>query len=153
MKQNELDLLHRYLDGAITPEELEALEDLLRNSAEARATLAAAQAAVEKAERDLARTQVRAPFDGRVREQSIGVGQFVSRADLLRPLGMSSSQAAVELAHGPWWIDRLVLAPCPPGNIHEDNRHEADRNKCDHSALLDTWGTVSIHRETRCVAF
>ncbi len=39
MKQNELDLLHRYLDGAITPEELESLEDLLRNSAEARATL------------------------------------------------------------------------------------------------------------------
>jgi hypothetical protein len=39
MKQNELDLLHRYLDGAITPEELETLEDLLRNSAEARATL------------------------------------------------------------------------------------------------------------------
>ncbi len=39
MKQSELDLLHRYLDGAITPEELETLEDLLRNSAEARATL------------------------------------------------------------------------------------------------------------------
>ena len=28
MKQDEIDLLHRYLDGAITPEELEALEDL-----------------------------------------------------------------------------------------------------------------------------
>lgn len=39
MKQNELDLLHRYLDGVITPGELEALEDLLRNSADARATL------------------------------------------------------------------------------------------------------------------
>jgi len=39
MNENELNLLHRYLDGAITPEELETLEDLLRNSAEARATL------------------------------------------------------------------------------------------------------------------
>jgi hypothetical protein len=39
MKQNELDLLHRYLDGAITPDELESLEDLLRSSAEARSTL------------------------------------------------------------------------------------------------------------------
>ena len=39
MKQNELDLLHRYLDGAITPEELESLEGLLRASAEARAML------------------------------------------------------------------------------------------------------------------
>jgi len=39
VKQNELDLLHRYLDGAITPKELELLEDLLRDSAEARAML------------------------------------------------------------------------------------------------------------------
>ena len=39
MKQNELDLLHRYLDGAITPEEFESLEDVLRSSAEARTTL------------------------------------------------------------------------------------------------------------------
>jgi len=39
MKQNELDLLHRYLDGAITPDELESLEDLLRTSAEARSTM------------------------------------------------------------------------------------------------------------------
>ncbi|MDV6031526.1 MAG: hypothetical protein F9B45_15815 [Phycisphaera sp. RhM] len=39
MNNDELNLLHRYLDGAITPEELESLEDLLRTSAEARATL------------------------------------------------------------------------------------------------------------------
>ena len=39
MKKNELDLLHRYLDGAINPEELETLESLLRDSAEARSTL------------------------------------------------------------------------------------------------------------------
>ena len=39
MKNEELDLLHRYLDGAITPDELEPLEDLLRTSEEARVTL------------------------------------------------------------------------------------------------------------------
>ena len=39
MTENELHLLHRYLDGAITPEELDSLEELLRSSAEARATL------------------------------------------------------------------------------------------------------------------
>ena len=39
MTENELNLLHRYLDGAITPEELESLEELLRGSADARATL------------------------------------------------------------------------------------------------------------------
>ena len=39
MNEDELNLLHRYLDGAITPEELESLENLLRDSAEARAAL------------------------------------------------------------------------------------------------------------------
>jgi hypothetical protein len=39
MNEDEFELLHRYLDGAITPEELESLEDLLRSSADARATL------------------------------------------------------------------------------------------------------------------
>ena len=39
MNKDELNLLHRYLDGAITPDELESLEDLLRTSAEARSTL------------------------------------------------------------------------------------------------------------------
>jgi len=39
MTENELTLLHRYLDGAMTPEELESLEKLLRGSLEARATL------------------------------------------------------------------------------------------------------------------
>jgi ferric-dicitrate binding protein FerR (iron transport regulator) len=39
MTENELNLLHRYLDVAITPNELASLEELLRRSAEARATL------------------------------------------------------------------------------------------------------------------
>lgn len=38
-----------------------------------------AQAALELAERDLERTRMKAPFDGRVREESVGVGQFVTR--------------------------------------------------------------------------
>ncbi|WP_197231266.1 FecR domain-containing protein [Novipirellula artificiosorum] len=39
MNDDKLSLLHRYLDGAITPEELGQLENLLRSSADARATL------------------------------------------------------------------------------------------------------------------
>lgn len=39
MNEDELNLLHRYLDGAITAEELESLEELLRSNAEARAAL------------------------------------------------------------------------------------------------------------------
>ena len=39
MTENDLALLHRYLDGALAPEELVSLEELLRRDSEARATL------------------------------------------------------------------------------------------------------------------
>jgi RND family efflux transporter MFP subunit len=44
----------------------------------AEASLAEARAALAQVELDLERTVVRAPFDGRVRERSVDVGQFVS---------------------------------------------------------------------------
>ena len=47
--------------------------------AEAKAMLASAEAAYEKAEYDLERTVAKAPFAGRVREKRVDVGQFVSR--------------------------------------------------------------------------
>jgi RND family efflux transporter MFP subunit len=46
---------------------------------DARASLRAAEAALTQAERDLNRTEVRAPYTGRVREKLVDVGQFVSR--------------------------------------------------------------------------
>jgi RND family efflux transporter MFP subunit len=47
--------------------------------AEARAAVDAAKAALERAERDLARTRVRAPYAGRVRSKEVDVGQFVTK--------------------------------------------------------------------------
>jgi RND family efflux transporter MFP subunit len=47
--------------------------------AEARARLAAAEAQLSRAQLDLERTTLRAPFDGRVREESVDAGQFVER--------------------------------------------------------------------------
>ncbi|MDF1754703.1 MAG: efflux RND transporter periplasmic adaptor subunit [Verrucomicrobiales bacterium] len=46
--------------------------------AEAEALLEAAKADVEKAQRDLERTDIRAPFAGRILEQMVDVGQYVS---------------------------------------------------------------------------
>lgn len=43
----------------------------------ARASVAAAEAALERARRDLERTEIRAPYRGRVREKRTDVGQFV----------------------------------------------------------------------------
>lgn len=45
---------------------------------EARAALAAAEAVLEKAERDLARTQIRAPFAGRIRAKLADLGEYVA---------------------------------------------------------------------------
>lgn len=45
----------------------------------AAAELREARAARERAERDLARTELTAPFAGRVREESVDAGQFVNR--------------------------------------------------------------------------
>ncbi len=46
--------------------------------AEARASLAAARATLQDAQLQLDRTEIKAPFDGRVREKSADTGQFVS---------------------------------------------------------------------------
>ena len=43
------------------------------------AGLREAQARLSRAERDIDRTELRAPYDGRVRSKSVDVGQFVSR--------------------------------------------------------------------------
>jgi len=63
---------------------------------DARANVAAARAATEQAKRNLERTHVRAPYDGRVRKRSVGLGQQVGSST---PLGeiFSTSFAEVRL--------------------------------------------------------
>ncbi len=52
----------------------------------AEASLREKRAQLERAERDLTRTQLRAPYAGRVREENVDVGQFVSRGQALARL-------------------------------------------------------------------
>ena len=54
--------------------------DTARRSADvAAANLAESRAALDQARRDLERTQLRAPFDGLVRNEQVDLGQFLSR--------------------------------------------------------------------------
>ncbi len=46
--------------------------------ADARANVSAAEADVEKAHRDLERTQITVPYDGLVRQKAVDIGQFVT---------------------------------------------------------------------------
>jgi RND family efflux transporter MFP subunit len=59
------------------------LDETRREARVAEARRREAAVEVERAARDLDRTRIRAPFDGRVRAQSIDVGQFVSRGTTL----------------------------------------------------------------------
>ncbi len=54
-------------------------EDAERAMSVARANLRDAKAALEEAQRDLKRTEIRAPFRGRVRHETVDVGQFLNR--------------------------------------------------------------------------
>jgi len=49
----------------------------------AEANLLDARAALEQAERDLERTEILAPFDGRIREEQVDIGQFVNRGNVV----------------------------------------------------------------------
>ncbi len=54
-------------------------DDALNRLRIAEASLREARARLQRAERDLDRTTVRAPYDGRVRSERVDVGQFVNR--------------------------------------------------------------------------
>ncbi len=62
--------------GATSAAHLDEAESSARVAA---ANLREARAAREQAELDLARTEVRAPFDGRVRQRHLSAGQFAAR--------------------------------------------------------------------------
>lgn len=68
-------------DGGVAS--VSQLADARRAATVAQANWLDARAAVEQAERDLARTEIRAPFAGRIRDERVDVGQFVNRGAAL----------------------------------------------------------------------
>ncbi len=77
--------------------------------AQARASLAAAEAQLQEARLGLERTRISAPFDGRVRTKSADVGQFVSPGT---PLGEVFGTAAVQIRL-PLTDDQLSMLNIP----------------------------------------
>ncbi len=72
------------------------LENALRAYRVAQAGLQEARASLEQAQRDLTRTEIRAPFTGLVRRESVNIGQFVSRGASIATL-YASADAEVRL--------------------------------------------------------
>jgi RND family efflux transporter MFP subunit len=78
-----------------------ALDEATSHQRVAAAARREAQAAVSQAERDLERTEVVAPFDGRVREKRVDVGQFVGRgAPVARVYGVDYAEVRLPLPDG-----------------------------------------------------
>jgi len=77
--------------------------------AQARASLAAAEAQLQEARLGLERTRISAPFDGRVRTKSADLGQFVSPGT---PLGEVFGTAAVQIRL-PLTDDQLSMLHIP----------------------------------------
>jgi len=93
LEQARTSLRREEAEAALAERQLEELgveaTDLARRVPqveEASARLAAAQADHARAERDLARADLAAPFEGRVRREAVGVGQLVSRGQVLAEL-------------------------------------------------------------------
>ena len=89
--------------------------------AEARAKLASAQADLEAARLDLERTQIKAPFHGRVRARNVGVGQYVSVG---MPLGRVFATDVVEVAL-PLTDMQLAELKLPIGYVAPDGQGPA----------------------------
>ena len=73
----ELERQRRLADRSVASQaRIDDAENAFRVS---RAVLREARARQSRAERDLERTEIRAPYEGRVRSESVDVGQFVQR--------------------------------------------------------------------------
>jgi membrane fusion protein, multidrug efflux system len=80
--------------------------------AEARAMLAAAQAGLEQASRDLERTMIQAPFAGRVSRKHVDAGQFVNRGSpLARIFAVENAEIRLPLS-----LDDLAFLDLPMGS-------------------------------------
>ena len=93
--QAKLRLEQEKAEAAVAAEEWEDLGNggsasplVLREPqvAQTIAALQAAQAILEQAKRDLERTEIKAPFNGRVRHENVDAGQYVSRGVALAQL-------------------------------------------------------------------
>jgi RND family efflux transporter MFP subunit len=94
------------------------LENALRALRVAEAALREGRAGLAQAREDLARTELKAPFSGLVRQESVDVGQFVSRGAAIATLYASDS-VEVRLPIADRQLAFLKLPPTMRGELPE----------------------------------
>lgn len=111
-----------------------SMEVVLRNHRIAQATLTDAKIALEQAKRDLARTELRAPYFGLVRTEQVDMGQFVSRGQSIASIyGGESAEIRLPVA------DRqLAYLDLPLGQ-----RGELEKDKAPTVLITTEYGGVN----------
>ena len=124
------------------------LEDAERVARVARANLDDARVALEQAERDLTRTEMRAPFTGRVREERVDVGQFLNRGQSFATIYATDS-VEVRLPIADAQLAHLELPIWQRGSIPEESLPElvltarfAGREHSWHGRVVRTEGEI-----------
>jgi RND family efflux transporter MFP subunit len=97
-----------------------ALESAMREARVNEAQLRDARVALEQAERDLARTEIRAPFRGLVRSEQVDVGQFVNRGTSVASL-YAVDYVEVRLPIADQQLAYLDLPLTPRGELDADS--------------------------------
>ena len=120
---------------------------------EARAQLKSAQAELADAMLDLERTEIRVPFEGRVRERLVGVGQYVTAGTTLGSV-FSTDKAEVTLPLTDAQLDELSLPMgfvAQPGKGPEVRLHAIVGNR-DHVWVGRITRThAAVDRDTRMI--
>ena len=120
----------------------------------ARADVRSAQAVLEQAERDLERTQVKAPYDGRVMEAAVNVGQYIGSRGMRMGMIYATDYAEVRLPI----TDRqasMIDLPLRYEGVVDVSRHPPIKLTVQYGDEVYAWAGViervegMIDRETR----
>ncbi len=114
------------------------IENALRASRVSEATLQDARASYAQAVRDLERTQLKAPFTGLVRKESVDIGQLVGRGSAVATI-YASAQAEVRL---PIADRQLAFLNLPVGDWQSHFGLVACINGCDSRTAADELADV-----------
>lgn len=99
------------------------LETVLRNHRIAEAVLQDSKLALKQAERDLQRTEIRAPYNGLVRSEKVDLGQYVSRGQSIASIYAAQS-AEVRLPVADKQLAYLDLPLGHRGELKDENAPE-----------------------------
>lgn len=113
---------------------------------QASATLDTSRADLAQAKRNLERTHIRAPFDGRVRQKTIGIGQSVNQGS---PLGIAFSVDFAEVrlplsSNERQFLELPELESDPPLVIELVNALDPNSNETWTANIVRTEGTLDV---------